>query len=164
MCLVLHGYFDIADHGFQHLQFRPFSVAGIYDVPWCCGCVGVTHVAGEYFFTFFVMFILPFVKICHTPSGVFVIQKQLLTFLLLIPVNLHEKFQHQIAVICELAFEAADTVDPSGIFLSCQTAFQTFPAGLLHPAGIQECEFAGFRDLPEISVQERIPQVFCRGS
>ena len=63
MCLILHGNFNIAYHSLQHLKFRPFSVTGIYDVPWCRGNIRVRQILRKYFCTFFVMFILPFIKV-----------------------------------------------------------------------------------------------------
>ena len=63
MCLILHGNFNIAYHSLQHLKFRPFSVTGIYDVPWCRGSIRVRQILRKYFCTFFVMFILPFIKV-----------------------------------------------------------------------------------------------------
>ena len=56
---------------------------------------------------------------------------------------------------------AADTVDSLCVCFSLNFIFQTFSACLLHPSGIQKCEFPCFRDLFEIAVQERISQVFC---
>ena len=88
-------------------------------------------------------------------------QKCFLTLFLVFFVNLHEEFQNQIAVICELTLEATDTVDSLCVCFFLNFIFQTFSACLLHPSGIQKCEFPCFRDLFKIAVQEWISQVFC---
>ena len=108
------------------------------------------------------MFVLPLVKGIHTPFCILLFVKLLNTSGLLFFVNLHEKFQNQITVVCELSLEMFDAVDPLCIILFFQT-IQTVFAGLLHPARIQKGKFAGFRNLIEIPVQKWSAQfILCR--
>ena len=162
MSTILQGYLNVIYHCFQHLKLCKASVLRINNIPWCDRSIGVSQIAVENLLAMLVMFILPFVKLVHTPFGVLLFMKLFNTSGLLFFVNLHEKFQYQITIVCELPLETFDAVDPFGIILFFQ-AIQAVFAGLLHPSGIQKGKFTSFRNLIEISVQKRSAQfILCR--
>jgi len=107
--------------------------------------------------------ILPEIVFIHSPSGIFAFQKDAHTFLLIFPVDLHKEFQKYVSVIRQLPFKSADAVNPFYIIIPFQFFVHALPAGLIHPSGIQECKFTGFRDLLKIPVKKWFPKVlFCR--
>ena len=162
VCAVLQGYLNVIYHYFKNLKFYEVAVFCINNIPWCNRSIRICQIAVENLLAMFVMFVLPLVKGIHTPFCILLFVKLLNTSGLLFFVNLHEKFQNQITVVCELSLEMFDAVDPLCIILFFQT-IQTVFAGLLHPARIQKGKFAGFRNLIEIPVQKWSAQfILCR--
>ena len=109
------------------------------------------------------MLVLPFISTGHTPLRIFFAQKLLHALSLLIFIDLHEKFQYKISIIGQLAFKSADTFNSFFIQITFQITGENIHDTLLHPARIEECKFAFFRDLFHITIQKRSAQFFlCR--
>ena len=160
MFAVFHSDLNIADHSLQYLQLCPFPVTGIYDIPWRRGSIGISHILIKNFSAFFIMIILPEIIFIHSPARILALQEIFHSFLLFFTVDLHKKFQENISVICQLTLKSANTVDPLHITVTFQFLVHTVAAGLVHPSGIQKCEFAIFRNFLEIPVKKRSPQIF----
>ena len=157
MFAVFHSDLNIADHRLQYLQLCPFPVTGIYDIPWRRGSIGISHILIKNFSAFFIMIILPEIIFIHSPARILALQEIFHSFLLFFTVDLHKKFQENISVISQLTLKSANTVDPLHITVTFQFLVHTVAAGLVHPSGIQKCEFAIFRNFLEIPVKKRSP-------
>ena len=101
-----------------------------------------------------IMFLLPFIKIRHSPTCILTCAQPVHALFLFLFINMHKEFQHQISVVRKLALKPADTFDPFLIVLAFQLLIQNLLRSLLHPACIQKSKFAMFRDLAHIAVQK----------
>ena len=144
------------------MQFRPLFVPGIYDVPGSYGSVRICEVFVVDFLTFVIMLVLPPVVLAHTPCGILVTFQFLQTLFLFLFSNLEKELQYQITVIRQLSFETLDALNTLRILLIRQFASKSSLRHLIHPAGIQEFELAGFRNFHKIPIQERLPLLFLR--
>ena len=108
------------------------------------------------------MLVLPPVVLAHTPCGVLVAFQFLQTLFLFLFPNLEKELQHQITVVRQLSFETLYALNTLHILLIRQFAPKSSLRHLIHPAGIQELELAGFRNFYKIPIQERLPLLFLR--
>ena len=144
------------------MQFRPLFVSGIYDVPRSYGSVRICEVFVEDFLTFVIMLVLPPVVLAHTPCGIFAGFQLLQTLFLFLFSDLEKELQHQITVVRQLSFKTLDALNALRILLIRQFAPKSSLRHLIHPAGIQELELAGFRNFHKIPIQEGLPLLFLR--
>ena len=145
--LVLQRHMDALYQRFQRLQFRPFRVGGVQNVPGRGGGVGQRQRVVEHLAAFLVVRVLPQVKVRCPPRGIPVGPQRLQTALLLLPVDVQEKLHHQIAVVGELTFKALDALQTGVIVLLVQLSAEKFRGGLLDPAAVIKRKAADSRNV-----------------
>ena len=103
------------------------------------------------------MLVLPQICFAYPPGCIHIILQLLDPFFLLLLADVHEEFHDQIAVVGQLPLGGIDTGDPFTVGLFRQILMQQGVGDLFHPEGIEELEFACFRNLDNVSVKEGIP-------
>ncbi len=96
------------------------------------------------------MFILPFVRLIHTPPGINIVFQFVNSPLLFFFTDMQKKLHDQIPVICKLTLIAPDARHPFFISVIIHDAHKSVSGHLIHPAGIHEYEFSRLRNLLEI--------------
>ena len=93
-----------------------------------------------------------------------VFQQMLDAFVLLLLSDVQKQFDQQVAVVAQLAFKDADFLQTALVLLDREAARLILADGLVHPAGIEEEEFAVFRDVFHVTVQKRLGKLLGCGT
>ena len=107
---------------------------------------------------------LPVVVSADPPAGVRIFQQMLDAFVLLLLSDVQKQFDQQVAVVAQLAFKDADFLQTALVLLDREAARLILADGLVHPAGIEEEEFAVFRDVFHVTVQKRLGKLLGCGT
>ncbi len=102
------------------------------------------------------MLVLPEIVLVYAPLRVFVGEEGVKAGFLLLLRDVEEELYDQVAVVVQLAFGCIDAADAPLVGRLVEGTVQHAVHDLLHPAGIEELELSGLRDLDEVAVQERL--------
>ncbi len=138
----------------ENLQLGPFFVLRVDDVPGSRGAVGVLEVAVVDIEALVVVLVLPEIVFAYAPFRVLVREERVKAGLLLLLRDVEEEFHDQVAVVVQLSLGGVDAADALLVGGLVDRAVKHAVDDLLHPAGIEELELAGLRDLDEVAVEE----------
>ena len=160
---VVQGGVNACAENLHSLQLGKLFRLGVNDIPGRAGRVGVVQIFVKHLLAAVVMLVLPNISPADPPGGVLVPGESGDAGGLLLFADVEKEFQHQIAVVRQLALKTADAVHPLGVLLVVQHAVQAFLGNLVHPAGIQEGELPGFGDFLEMPGQKGLAALLLRG-
>ncbi len=141
----------------QDLEFGPLFVLRVDDVPGSRRAVGVLEIAVKDIKALVIVLVLPEIVLVYAPLRVFVGEEGVKAGFLLLLRDVEEELYDQVAVVVQLAFGCIDAADTPLVGRLVEGAVQHAVHDFLHPAGIEELELSGLRDLDEVAVQERFP-------
>ncbi len=148
----------------QDLELGPLLIARIDDIPRCGGAVRVLEVMLIDLKVFLVVLVLVKVIGDDSPACVLVRQQGFKALFLLFFADVEEELHHQVAVVGKRPLCGVDAADALLVIMLAQLAFHQLCGHFIHPVGVEKCEFSGFRDLQQISVQERVAFLFGSGT
>ena len=146
----------------KYLQFRPFFVFGINNIPGRSRAVGIFQIFIIDFQIFIIMLVFIQVVFAYTPAGVLAFLQPPKAFFLFLFSEMEEKLHDQITIIGQGSFSGIDALYPAGVRGVIDLAAHLLCNDLLHPEVIEESEFSCLGDLLHVAVEEGIAHFFCR--